>query len=438
MYLALNVLGLLVFLALGWLFSHDRSGIRWRSVAVLTVLNLLIAWGLTSFAWGRAIVRGAAAGFGELVSVAWEGINFALANWVGANGVDPEPVNFVVSALLPILLIVPVFDTLTYLGILPWTIRWIGRGLSAVTGQPRFEAFYAIEMMFLGNTEAVAVSKLQLQRMSPARDVVIAMMTMSCVSAPILASYMQMVPAEFVLTAVPVNCLNALIVAGMLYPVEVPAQDDVVITYGGPEAEVAGSEATAEVSQDHEDDATGVLARLRRRRAERPAREPYFSFLGDSILAAGKLILIITATVITFVALAALIDKILGAIWSPLSLEKIVGVVLYVPALLLGLDPSSAWDMSQVMGLKLVTNEFVAMGEVSGPMAGYAAHMRAVLTVFLTSFANLGTLGMIIGSFKGIVDKERNDLISRNVGRMLLSGVLVSLMSAATVGLFVW
>ena len=301
---------------------------------------------------------------------------------MGANGVDPEPVNFVVSALLPILLIVPVFDTLTYLGILPWTIRWIGRGLSAVTGQPRFEAFYAIEMMFLGNTEAVAVSKLQLQRMSPARDV--------------------------------------------------------VITYGGPEAEVAGSEATAEVSQDHEDDATGVLARLRRRRAERPAREPYFSFLGDSILAAGKLILIITATVITFVALAALIDKILGAIWSPLSLEKIVGVVLYVPALLLGLDPSSAWDMSQVMGLKLVTNEFVAMGEVSGPMSGYAAHMRAVLTVFLTSFANLGTLGMIIGSFKGIVDKERNDLISRNVGRMLLTGVLVSLMSAATVGLFVW
>lgn len=357
---------------------------------------------------------------------------------MGVNGVDPEPVNFVVSALLAILLIVPVFDTLTYLGILPWIIRWIGRGLAAVTGQPRFEAFYAIEMMFLGNTEAVAVSKLQLQRMSPARDVVIAMMTMSCVSAPILASYMQMVPAEFVLTAVPVNCLNALIVAGMLYPVEVPAQDDVVITYGGPEAEVAGSEATAEVSQDHEDDATGLLARLRRRRAERPAREPYFSFLGDSILAAGKLILIITATVITFVALAALIDKILGAIWSPLSLEKIVGVVLYVPALLLGLDPSSAWDMSQVMGLKLVTNEFVAMGEVSGPMSGYAAHMRAVLTVFLTSFANLGTLGMIIGSFKGIVDKERNDLISRNVGRMLLSGVLVSLMSAATVGLFVW
>jgi len=45
---------------------------------------------------------------------------------------------------------------------------------------------------------------------------------------------------------------------------------------------------------------------------------------------------------------------------------------------------------------------------------------------------------MIIGSFKGIVDKERNDLISKNVGRMLLSGILVSLMSAGIVGIFVW
>ncbi|MGO2951638.1 MAG: NupC/NupG family nucleoside CNT transporter, partial [Lentilactobacillus kefiri] len=48
------------------------------------------------------------------------------------------------------------------------------------------------------------------------------------------------------------------------------------------------------------------------------------------------------------------------------------------------------------------------------------------------------TTGMIIGAFKGLVDKEKNDLISKNVGTMLLSGILVSLMSAGIVGLFVW
>lgn len=60
------------------------------------------------------------------------------------------------------------------------------------------------------------------------------------------------------------------------------------------------------------------------------------------------------------------------------------------------------------------------------------------LTVFLTSFANFGTLEMIIGTFKGIVDKPKNDLIAQNVGYMLLSGILVSLLSAGMVGLFVW
>jgi len=90
------------------------------------------------------------------------------------------------------------------------------------------------------------------------------------------------------------------------------------------------------------------------------------------------------------------------------------------------------------MGLKLVTNEFVAMGQVTGEVGGYARHYQAVLTVFLTSFANFGTLGMIIGCFKGLVDKERNDLVAKNVGRMLLSGILVSLLSAGIVGIFVW
>ena len=483
--LAVNILGVLVFLAAGWLFSHDRRKIHWQSVGILTALNLVIAWILTSFSWGRAAVQGAAAGFNELVSVAWKGINFALANWVGAEGVDPTPVNFIVSALLPILLVVPVFDILTYIGFLPWVIKWIGRGLSIITRQPRFEAFYSIEMMFLGNTEALAVSKLQMQKMSPARNVVIAMMSMSCVTASILAAYIQMVPAEFVLTAVPINCLNALIVTSMLYPVDVPPEEDVIVAYEseaeveavpvaagsaagsaveGDDAGAAGSETgsgeragevVVEGADSEEDSATAdsedekrdrahsggfsaLVANVLKKDRGRPAKEPFFSFLGDSILGAGKLVLIITANVITFVALAALIDKILGAIWAPLSLESILGVFMFVPAMLLGLAPSTGWDMSQIMGLKLVTNEFVAMGQVTSEITGYARHYQAVLTVFLTSFANFGTLGMIIGCFKGLVDKERNDLVAKNVGRMLLSGILVSLMSAGIVGIFVW
>ena len=167
-------------------------------------------------------------------------------------------------------------------------------------------------------------------------------------------------------------------------------------------------------------------------------KEPFFSFLGDSILGAGKLILIIIANVVAFVALAALIDKVLALFWKPLSLESILGVIMFPFSWLLGLPVHQAWQLAQDMGMKLVTNEFVVMGKVTADIAHYPEHLKAVLTVFVTSFANFGTLGMIIGAFKGLANKEDNDYIASNIGYLLLSGILVSLLSAAFVGLFVW
>ncbi|WEV65682.1 nucleoside transporter C-terminal domain-containing protein [Bifidobacterium sp. ESL0764] len=463
MYLALDILGIAVFLLLGWALSDNRRAINWMSVGIMTVLNIVIAWLLTSFSWGRAAVQVAAQGFTEVIKISYKGINFAIGNWVGPTGVNPAPVNFIVSSLLPILLIVPLFDTLSYIGFLPWVIKWIGRGLSFITRQPKFESFYAIEMMFLGCTEALAVSKVQLQKTSKERNLSLAMMSMSCVSASIIGSYIQMIPGQFVLTAIPLNCINALIVVGMLHPVEVKPEEDVIYKIDNSEdvndaiQEAADAEAgvvaetsdaakaseTAKVveTSDTTDAKPAFKARVAKffhRDPNKPQKEPYFSFLSDSLLGAGKLVLIITATVITFVAMTGLIDKLLGLIWAKLSLESILGVIMYIPSLLLGLDPATAWSMSQIMGLKLVTNEFVAMGEVTKTIATFAPHYQAVLAVFLTSFANFGTLGMITGLYQGIVDKEKNYLIGHSVGRIMLSGILVSLLSAGMAGLFVW
>lgn len=338
------------------------------------------------------------------------------------------------SALLPILLIVPLFDILSYIGLMPWIIKWVGRGLSAVTRQPRFESFFAVEMMFLGNTEALAISKAQLQAISARRNATVAIMSMSCVSAALVGAYVQLVPGEFVLAAIPLNCINALLVASILYPVPVSEEEDTIVTVGG--ADGGGHEVDAEAVARYE--ALPLRRRLVTRRPDAPEREPFFSFLGDSVLEAGKVILIVLANVIAFVALAALIDRLLALVSPGLSLEAILGVALFLLAWLLGLEPSTAYDMSQLMGLKLVTNEFVVMGQVTSSIGGLADHYQAVLTVFLTSFANFSTAGMVVGCFKGLVDEERNLIVARNVWRMMLSGVLVSLLSAGMVGLFVW
>lgn len=318
--------------------------------------------------------------------MAAEGTAFALPDWLTANNGGP---NFVTSALLPILLVVPLFDILTYIGFLPWLIKWIGKELALITGQPKFEAFFSIEMMFLGNTEVLAVSKTQLDQMSARRNFTLAMMSMSCVTSAIIGSYTQMVPGKYVLTAIPLNILGAIIISAILNPTKVAPEDDVIVGVAGGDNKKA----------------------------------PFFSFLGDSILGAGKLILIITATVIAFVSLAAMIDQLLsltGLRW--LTLENMFGVVMFPFAWLLGFNAHEAFQIAQFMGTKLVTNE----------------HARIVLTVFLTSFANFGTLGMIIGAFKGLVSQEKNDYLSARVPYMLLAGILVSLVSAAAAGLFVW
>lgn len=407
MFLFANILGIFVFIAIAALFSRDRKNIQWKSVGIVMALEILLAWFFTQFKAGQIAVQAAADGFNWLVSVATQGIAFALPEWLTSNNGGP---NFVTSALLPILLVVPLFDILTYIGLLPWLIKWIGKGLAFITGQPKFEAFFSIEMMFLGNTEVLAVSKAQLDMMSARRNFTLAMMSMSCVTSAIIGSYTQMVPGKYVLTAIPLNILGAIIIATILNPTKVTPEENVIVS----------------VASDN------------------GKKEPFFSFLGDSILGAGKLILIITATVIAFVSLAALINQLFsltGLHW--LTLENIFGVIMFPFAWLLGFNVHEAFQIAQYMGTKLVTNEFVVMGEVSKSiMAGKGLfaneHARIVLTVFLTSFANFGTLGMIIGCFKGLVSKEKNDYICARVPYMLLSGILVSLLSAATAGMFVW
>ena len=225
MYLIINIIGVVVFLAIGVLLSKKRKEIQWRGVGTLLVMNFVLAWFLTTFPIGREIVQGAAAAFVGLVNVAYEGIAFAFPDWVHV-----KQMNFFTSALLPILFVVPLFDILTYIGILPFVIKYIGKALAFLTHEPKFESFFSIEMMFLGNAEALAVSNLQLKRMKADRCLTLAMMSMSCVTAGLIGVYTTMMPAEFILTAVPLNVVNALIVTNILHPVKISPEEDTVAT----------------------------------------------------------------------------------------------------------------------------------------------------------------------------------------------------------------
>ncbi|MCH4490300.1 NupC/NupG family nucleoside CNT transporter [Staphylococcus haemolyticus] len=410
MFLLVNIIGLLAFLGIAVLFSRDRKNIQWKSILILVVLNLFLAWFFVYFQIGRTIIEGLASAIAWVIQSAHTGTGFAFSSFTSGKQMD-----MAISALFPILLVVPLFDVLMYFNILPKIIGGIGWVLAKITRQPKFESFFGIEMMFLGNTEALAVSNEQLKRMNEMRVLTVAMMSMSSISGAIVGAYVQMIPGDLVLTAIPLNIINAIIVSSILNPVSVEEQEDIIYSI---------------------------------KNNETVERQPFFSFLGDSVLNAGKLVLIIIAFVISFVALADLIDRFINLItglvggWigvkGSFGLNQILGLFMYPFALLLGLPWGEAWIVAQQMAKKIVTNEFVVMGEISKVVDSYSPHRRAVISTFLVSFANFSTIGMIVGTLKGIVDQKTSDFVSKYVPMMLLAGILVSLLTAAFVGLFAW
>ncbi|MCT1915279.1 NupC/NupG family nucleoside CNT transporter [Staphylococcus ureilyticus] len=409
MFLLINIIGLIVFLGIAVLFSRKKSDIQWKSIGILVVINLFLAWFFMYFPWGKLAVQLLANGISWVIDSAHVGTGFAFASWT-----NTEMMDMAVSALFPILLVVPLFDILMYFNILPKVIGGIGWALAKITRQPKFESYFGIEMMFLGNTEALAVSNEQLKRMKETRVLTVAMMSMSSISGPIVGAYVSMIPGDLVLTAIPLNIINAIIVSSILNPVSVEEKEDIIYSIRNEEIE----------------------------------KQPFFSFLGDSVLNAGKLILIIIAFVISFVALSDLIDRFINLItgiiagWAGIKgsfgLDQILGTFMYPFALLLGLPFDEAWIVAQQMAKKIVTNEFVVMGQIKDVIDSYSPHRRAVIATFLVSFANFSTIGMIIGTLKGIVDKKTSDFVSQYVPMMLLAGILVSLMTAGFVGLFAW
>ena len=125
--LLINIIGLLVFLGIAVLFSRNRKHIQWKSILILVLLNVFLAWFFVYFQIGRSIVEGLAAAIAWIIQSAHTGTGFAFSSFTSGKQMD-----MAVSALFPILLVVPLFDILMYFNILPKIIGGIGFVLAKI------------------------------------------------------------------------------------------------------------------------------------------------------------------------------------------------------------------------------------------------------------------------------------------------------------------
>lgn len=397
MYFLLNALGVPVIIGLVYLCSPIKRKVKWKSIMILLVVELFITWFMLSTTIGTWIINKVASFFTWLIACAGEGISFVFPSAMAGPQVD-----FFFSALMPIIFIITFFDILTYFGILTWIIDKVGWLISKVSGLPKLESFFSIQMMFLGNTEALAVIRQQLTVLQGQRLLTFGIMSMSSISGSIIGAYLSMVPGTYVFVAIPLNCINALLIANMLNPVDVSKEEDIV--YVPSKAE----------------------------------RKDFFSTISNSMLVGIRMVIVIMAMVIGYVALTAGVNGILGFVAKGLTIQKIFSIIFSPIAFLLGLSGGDAMYVAQLMGIKLATNEFVAMMDLKSRLSELGPHTIAVAVTFLTSFANFSTVGMIYGTFNSILSEEKSTIIGKNVWKLLVSGMSVSLLSAMIVGLFIW
>ena len=149
----------------------------------------------------------------------------------------------------------------------------------------------------------------------------------------------------------------------------------------------------------------------------------------------GRVALIVAAMLVAYVGLMALIDAGFQAAMG-ITFTEILGYVFAPVAWLMGVPASEILIAGQTMGTKLATNEFVAMLQFKEQIPNLSEKTVAVVSVFLISFANFSSIGIVSGSLQAI-NGEKASIISKHGIKLLVASTMVSFLTATLVGIFI-
>lgn len=395
MKFAIAIVGLLAVFGLTYIASKDRRSIRYRPLAQMIILQAMLAFVLLNTSVGEKLIRGFAKGFEAILGYAAEGINFVFGGIVN----DGQATQFFLSVLLPIVFISALIGILQYIKVLPFIIRYIGLGLSKINGMGKLESYNAVASAILGQSEVFISVKKQIGLLPERRLYTLCASAMSTVSMSIVGAYMTMIEPKYVVTALVLNLFGGFIIASILNPYKVSKEEDIL-----------------EVQEEH--------------------KQSFFEMLGEYIMDGFKVAITVAAMLIGFVALIALINGIFDNVFG-ISFQEILGYIFAPFAFLMGVPWKEAIDAGSIMATKMVANEFVAMLDLSAMTKSGALSDRTIgiVSVFLVSFANFSSIGIISGAVKGLNEKQGNT-VARFGLRLLYGATMVSVLSALIAGLF--
>jgi CNT family concentrative nucleoside transporter len=403
--------GLVVFVALALPFSEGLRRINWRVVAASIALQLALCAVLLRVPVITAVFNQLTRAVNALASASRDGTTFLF----GYLGGGPPP--FAVTAadavvvfafqVLPLVIVMSALSALLWhWRILPVLVRTIAKLFERTLGTRGPAGLVATANIFVGQVEAPLLVKPYIATMSRYELLLLMTAGMSTIAGSVMIIYVTILgPAldgvlGHLLTKSVMSVPAAILFAHLLIPEPVP---------------------------------------------ERPPAEPPVLYRGTmDALTQGTtdglgIYLGILAMLLVLITLVSLVNGAVGLLpdvaGAPLSLQRVAGWVFAPVVWCMGIPWSEAPLVGSLLGLKTVLNEFlayVALADV--PAEALSARSRLITTYALCGFANLGSVGVLIGGIGTMCPDRRQDIAELGP-RALLAATLATLMSGSVVGI---
>jgi len=403
-----GLLGMLFLLGGAYLFSTSRKSIKLKTVLWGLGLQLALGFFVLRSGFGGKVFSFLGNGANKLLSFSYAGSSFVFGDLGLPKELSRLGFSFAFQVLPTIIFIAAFFAVLYHIGLMQLIIRAAAWIMTRIMGASGAESLNVAASIFMGQTEAPLTIRPFLPKLTKSELMVVMTSGMAHISGGMMAGYIQVGGADpkNLLTAVIMTAPGTLLMAKMLVP-----ETEQPLTAGRVEMP----------EMEKESNVLGAIARG----------------TSDGL----HLALNVGAMLITFIALLALLNAMMGGIhnwphmgWFPDSLQKVFGWVFAPIAWLIGIPWHDAPTIGNLLGTRMVINEFVAFSQL-GPLKGSLDPRSFMIATFaLCGFANFSSIGIQIGGIGALAPEQRGQLAKFGI-RAMLAGTMANLMSACIVGI---
>ncbi|HFI0224764.1 TPA: NupC/NupG family nucleoside CNT transporter [Streptococcus pyogenes] len=391
-----SIIGILLVLGIVYAISFNRKSVSLSLIGKALIVQFIIALILVRIPLGQQIVSVVSTGVTSVINCGQAGLNFVFGS-LADSGAKTGFI-FAIQTLGNIVFLSALVSLLYYVGILGLVVKWIGKGVGKIMKSSEVESFVAVANMFLGQTDSPILVSKYLGRMTDSEIMVVLVSGMGSMSVSILGGYIALgIPMEYLLIASTMVPIGSILIAKILLPQTEPVQkiDDIKMDNKGNNANVI--DAIAEGAS------TGA--------------QMAFS---------------IGASLIAFVGLVSLINMMLSGLG--IRLEQIFSYVFAPFGFLMGFDHKNILLEGNLLGSKLILNEFVSFQQLGHLIKSLDYRTALVATISLCGFANLSSLGICVSGI-AVLCPEKRSTLARLVFRAMIGGIAVSMLSAFIVGI---